>query len=218
MRARRDRESSRPPARGSRLLPLSSCALLSGARSCSIPSVTSPPSGECQALEWRRDGTARILPGMSLVDLHRFRFRLAVLAVAATPGVSTRMWAQQPARADTVSLRADYRDLGELLQHLPAVAVPELDQSRAIWLGSLPLSCLDRLQPRPGGRGGAAVRPNTPTDSTVRPPQDSANRATSAPPAASARGGPNAGLNNGAGYFWVPTYRLVPDHDRLRAF
>lgn len=80
-------------------------------------------------------------------------------------------------RADTVG----YRDLSELLEKIPNVAPPPFDENRALWLGALPLSCLDRLQSRPGARG-------------------------------------RAGSNSGAGYFWVPTYKLVHDHDRLRAF
>src|SRR5262249_34466997 len=71
--------------------------------------------------------------------------------------------AQQPMARDTVPLRADYRDLAELLAHLPAVSPRSFDESTALWLGVLPLSCLDRLQPRPGGRGGG--RATVPADS-----------------------------------------------------
>ena len=80
--------------------------------------------------------------------LRRFR-RLGT--IAAVVCASQSAIAQQPtARADSVPLRADYRDLGELLQKLPTVAPPALDEARALWLGALPLACLDRLQPRPG--------------------------------------------------------------------
>jgi hypothetical protein len=78
------------------------------------------------------------------------------------------------ARAQDV---AEYRDLGELLAKLPNVSAPTFDERQALWLGTLPLSCLDRLQSRPGGRA------------TTNP-------------------------NSGAGYFWVPAYRLLHDHDR----
>ena len=78
--------------------------------------------------------------------------------------------------ADSTPVRADYRDLNELLQPLPSVTPPVLDETRALWLATLPLACLDRPQPRPTARG-----------------------------------------NTGAGYFWVATYSLAADHDRLRA-
>ena len=126
--------------------------------------------------------------------------------------LSWRANAQQPApRRD--SLRADYRNLGELLEKLPVVAPHPFDESTALWIGALPLSCLDRLQPRPGGRGGRA---NAASDTSRRASSaDSADtnraRATTATAAA-------PGANNGAGYFWVASYTLMHDHDRLRAF
>jgi hypothetical protein len=121
----------------------------------------------------------------------------------------------QRGRAGTDSaLRADYRDLGELLSKLPTVAPPPLDEARALWLDALPLSCLDRLQPRPG-RGGLARG----VINVFNPTGDSSNRIarrdTSSADSAGRGGG---GANNGAGYFWVATYSLIPDHDRLRAF
>ncbi len=124
--------------------------------------------------------------------------------------------AQQPeARRDSGSTRADYRDLNELLAKLPGTKPPAFDASRALSIGALPLACLDRMQPRPGGRGPA--RPPTAGDSTSA--RDSAGRARGAPPsAASAIASPAPTNNSGAGYFWVPTYSVVPDHGRTRAF
>jgi len=124
--------------------------------------------------------------------------------------LSWRANAQQPTpRRD--SLRPDYRDLAELLQHLPTVAPRPFDEPTALWLGALPLSCLDRLQPRPGGRGGGRATP--PNDTSRRASTDSADssraRSTQAPATVA---------NNGAGYFWVANYTLMNDHDRLRAF
>jgi DUF2891 family protein len=147
-------------------------------------------------------------------------FRSGIKAFAATclfaaflarPAVARP---QQPtARRDTVPLRADYRDLSELLAHLPTVAPRPFDESLALWLGALPLSCLDRLQPRPGGRGGG--RAAAPTDSARARAGNAADSTSSAP----ARGPAAAAApNNGAGYFWVASYTLMNDHDRLRAF
>jgi hypothetical protein len=134
-----------------------------------------------------------------------------VFSAAVLLAVSRSATAQQPpARTDSIPLRADYRDLNELLQKLPRVPAPSLDESRALWLGALPLSCLDRLQPRPSGRGGG--RANTAVDTSAgrgRGIADSTGRG------AAGRGG---ATNTGAGYFWVATYTLVPDHHRLRAF
>jgi hypothetical protein len=142
--------------------------------------------------------------------------RFAALGLFVVCG-SLPLLAQQPTtRRDTIPLRADYRDLSELLTHLPNVAPRALDEPLALWLGALPLSCLDRLQPRPGGRGGG--RANAPTDSArgrgtnaADSTGSPASRGPAAPPAA-------AGPNNGAGYFWVASYTLMNDHDRLRAF
>src|SRR5215467_4445528 len=89
----------------------------------------------------------------------------------------------QRGRAGTDSaLRADYRDLGELLSKLPAVTPPPFDEAHALWLGALPLSCLDRLQPRPG-RGGAArgaviaFNPTADSSSRVARPDTNASAA-----------------------------------------
>ena len=148
-----------------------------------------------------------------------FRFIATIAAAIAFAGVRSTSAQQPPARTDTVPLRADYRDLAELLEKLPKVAPPVLDEPRALWLGALPLACLDRLQSRPGGRGGAG-RSNAPSDTS-----STARGAVAGAIDSSGRGGgartgvvPTGGANTGAGYFWVPTYSLTPDHDRLRAF
>src|SRR5262245_46233171 len=145
------------------------------------------------------------------MKIHRI---LAAICLSIV-GFSRTATAQQPTpRRDTIPLRADYRDLSELLSHLPTVAPRPLDEPLALWLGALPLSCLDRLQSRPGGRGGG--RANAATDSTrTRPAVDSTTaaptRGSPAPPAP-------APANTGAGYFWAASYTLMNDHDRLRAF
>lgn len=143
------------------------------------------------------------------------RARSVVVALAGLAGASAMLAQRGPARGDSASLRADYRDLGELMAKLPATAAPPaLDESRALWLGALPLACLDRLQPRPGRGGGRAATTTPPETSAVRGRRDS-----TAGDSANRNGGRGgAGQNTGAGYFWVATYSLVPDHDRLRAF
>jgi hypothetical protein len=159
----------------------------------------------------------------------------AIVAMLAAGAISTALPAQQPpARTDTVPLRADFRDLNELLQKLPNVAPPDFDESRALWLEALPMACLDRLQSRPGGRGGARGGAAAADTSGARGAgNDSAGRGggrrgggmAGTPSASSDSSGRGAGGraaggagNSGAGYFWVPTYSLVADHDRLRAF
>lgn len=133
-------------------------------------------------------------------------------ALFAVGMVASPMMAQQTAsRRDT--LRADYRSLDELLQKLPNISPPTIDEERALWLGALPLSCLDRLQARPGTRASATRPPASSRDTSPfrdTEPGDSTMR-TRAPVA-------SAAPNTGASYFWVATYSLVPDHDRLRAF
>jgi hypothetical protein len=143
-----------------------------------------------------------------LVTRHTLRAIAGICASLAS--LSWQAKAQQPTpRRD--SLRADYRDVAELLEHLPNIARRPFDEPTALWLGALPLSCLDRLQPRPGGRGGG--RAAVPTDTSRRTRADSADTSRARPAAAPA---PTA--NNGAGYFWVASYTLMNDHDRLRAF
>ena len=143
--------------------------------------------------------------------LSRHTLRAAAGFCFLLASVSSQANAQQPApRRD--SLRADYHDLGELLKHLPTVAARPLDEPLALWLGALPLSCLDRLQARPGRGGGRATAPDTSRRPNAADSADTTRRrgagANAAPPAA----------NSGAGYFWVANYTLMHDHDRLRAF
>jgi Protein of unknown function (DUF2891) len=156
--------------------------------------------------------SARTIAALALVPLAAASlascFLVACLSQTAT--------AQQPpatARRDT-ALRADYRDLAELLGHLPTVAPRPFDESLALWLGALPLSCLDRLQPKPGGRGGGRANVSPPTDSARGRGATAADSIKSTPPPGAA----SAAANNGAGYFWVASYTLMNDHDRLRAF
>src|SRR6185369_7889688 len=84
----------------------------------------------------------------------------------------------------------------------------------ALWRGSLPLGCIDRLQSMPGRAGGAGRGGEAPTADTTAgrggAPADSAGRG---------RGG-NAGRgnSNGVDYFWVTSYTLIPDHAKTRAF
>ena len=143
--------------------------------------------------------------------------RLTAICFVLVAALSEPAGAQQPtSRADTTALRADYRDLSELLKNLPSVAPRPFDESLALWLGALPLSCLDRLQPRPGNRGGG--RANVAPDSARgRSAADSTNAAPPSAPARGAAASP-APANSGAGYFWSATYTLINDHDRLRAF
>ena len=140
----------------------------------------------------------------------------AVCAFASSVCLSRPAVSQQPnARRDT-TLRADFRDLAELLRNLPTVAPRPFDEALGLWLGALPLSCLDRLQSRPGGRGGGRATP--PSDTS---PARAASLADSSDTARARRAEapPNpAAANSGAGYFWVASYSLMHDHDRLRAF
>jgi hypothetical protein len=143
----------------------------------------------------------------------------AVLTLASIPAAAQR---PQP-RADSVPLRADYRDLNELLSKLPKTPAPTFDESQAVALGAIQLSCIDKLQPR------VPPRPEPPRDSTAR--RDSVGRGDSAAAkragatdtaSRTRRRGPAAGTaapnNSGAGYLWVTTYSLVPNNNQTRAF
>ncbi len=143
--------------------------------------------------------------------------------------------AQRGQARDSTVARLAYASLSEMLAALPDIAAPTLDEANALWLGALPLACLDRLQPRVPNRGGGAGRANADSaaENAVR---DTAARRTAARGAqagerrargAGARGAnpadPDTLLargrsNNGAEYFWLPTYHLVPDYNRNRAF
>lgn len=132
--------------------------------------------------------------------------RVALLLTLCCATSSARAQ-QSDTRTESTSVRADYRDIAELLEKLPRATPPVFDEARALWLGALPLGCIDRLQSRPGGR--PATRPATAPEGGRG--GDSTNNSTGA------RGGTPA-ANSGAGYFWVPTYTVMLDHDRLRAF
>ena len=147
----------------------------------------------------------------------RHRWLAATIAITmffASETLST-LGQQAPARAGTPPLRADYRDLDELLQKLPNVAPPVFDEERALWLGALPLSCVDRLQSRPGARGGGARGAAAGDASPARGTADAGN---SAGRGSGTRGAPAIATNSGSGYFWIPSYSLIQDHDRYRAF
>ncbi|HSL69663.1 MAG TPA: DUF2891 family protein [Longimicrobiales bacterium] len=134
------------------------------------------------------------------------------MLIGLSAALSTAV-AQQPQRSDSIATRRDYQDLNELLEHLPDVPRPAFDGQRALWLGSLPLACIDRLQsaPRRAGRGnpggGGAAADTTTRAATAR--GDSTGRGGTSGSRASA---------SGADYFWVTTYRLIPDHKKTRAF
>ena len=172
--------------------------------------------------------------------------RRTLMLMALMGVIPAQIAAQQPpARADTTA-RADYKNLNELMAALPTVAAPALDEAGALWLGSLPLSCFDRLQARPGRAGGArAGGPGgapagraggaAPTDSAARSssaPRDTTVRSSSAPRDTTSRsitaqrdttgsardGGAGRGTLSGSDYFWVTTYRLIPAYKTTRAF
>src|SRR5687767_14881838 len=116
---------------------------------------------------------------------------------------------QRPVQSDSIPPRRDYKDLTELLANLPNVAAPVFDDARALWLGSLPLGCVDRLQNRPGRGGGgnrAGGPPAATTDSTPGRggAVDSAGRGRGAADSAGRRGGGAGGRAtlSGADYFW----------------
>jgi hypothetical protein len=135
-------------------------------------------------------------------------------ALIALGSVRTVAAQQTPPRADTIPPRPDYKDLQELLANLPNIAAPEFGEQRALWLGSLPLACIDRLHARPGRAGGAGRAAAPPAADTTR------GRGGAAPDSAGRRAGPPGGRAtvSAAEYFWVATYRLIPEHNRRRAF
>ena len=67
---------------------------------------------------------------------------------------------------------AEFKDLDALMKSLPAASVQPLNLDSALVLTTLPLSCVDELQPKP----------------TQKP------------------------------YFWQPTYKIVDNLDKSRAF
>ncbi len=137
---------------------------------------------------------------------HVFR-GLAFGVIALLSVASTDAWAQRPRQGtDSIPLRADYRDINELLAKLPKVAAPAFDETDGVELGAIQLSCLDRLQPLRPTR--APERRETP-DSTARTAADSLSDSTraAAPP-----------FGEGQDYFWVASYSLVPRNNQTRAF
>ena len=130
----------------------------------------------------------------------------AIIALAAAPAAAQRPLARD-ARSDSVPLRADYRDIHELLYKLPSIAPPKFDRSDAAALGAIQLVCLDRLQPRvpprPAERDSSGK-----ADSSAAADSSSAGDSSSASPA----------NNRGEGYFWVTSYRLTPSYNQTRAF
>ena len=126
----------------------------------------------------------------------------------------------------------EYENLQAMIAALPAVAPPVLDETSALWLAAFPLACLDRLQARPGRAPQTTVpradsvradsmrvdsmradslRADTMRPDSLRPDSTRRDSAAAAPP-------PRAAPNSGADYFWVATYRLIPRHNRTRAF
>jgi DUF2891 family protein len=134
---------------------------------------------------------------------------MAVLSMVRVPAAA----AQQPRRvADSVPLRADYRDLSELMSKLPTAAPPAFGESQAVALGAVQLPCIDRLQPRVPPRPGARDTPaNDSTGGHDSTSHGSRNAKADSTAAANAN-------SRGDGYFWVTTYTLVPRNNQTRAF
>ncbi len=147
-------------------------------------------------------------------------------ALAALAGIAvatgTAAAQQAPTRPDSASAHAAYGSLDALLASLPEVAPPPFDMERALWLGSLPLACLDQMQPREAHRrgrmgGGRAASESAGSHSAdTGAAQDSVAAATARDSAPGASGTGRA--RPGSDYLWLPTYRLVHDYDHTRAF
>ncbi|MGH7461217.1 MAG: DUF2891 family protein, partial [Longimicrobiales bacterium] len=167
---------------------------------------------------------------MTAIPRHRF-IPVTLLALAAT--VLPAAAQQAPSRTDSLPAPREYRDLSELLAALPDVAPPVFNEERALWLGSLPLACIDRLQPRPGrsggGNRGAGAAPDSvargasaaATDSAahgLRAATDSTTVRAASDSAGRGAGAGGRGRLSGSDYFWVATYRLTPNHKSTRAF
>lgn len=161
------------------------------------------------------DGSSKRSTPAALIPLQRqssaMRWLSASAAALVVFGSATLPAAAQqtPTRPDSTPVRPDYKSIDELLAALPKVAPPVFDETRALWLGALPLGCVDRLQPRTtarGGGGGGAAGPG--------------GSAAVGPAAGDSAGGraSGRGVNTGANYFWVASYRLVANHNRTRAF
>jgi len=134
---------------------------------------------------------------------------VALLALAATQAM-----AQRPnQRADSVPLRADYRNIDELLAKLPRVTAPAFAESDGLELGAIQLACLDRLQPlqprRNQARAAAADSAASAADSSAASAADSSADSTRTRDASAERG---------ENYFWVASYSLVARNNQTRAF
>jgi hypothetical protein len=156
-----------------------------------------------------------------MMTIHRPR--LAALVLAGLAAISPLTAQQPPTRADSAVLRRDYKSLSHLLDSLPNIAPPVFDEERALWLASLPLACIDRLQARPGRGGdnrGAGAAPDSAQGRGRGAPADSAARAVrvTAQSSSDSTGRGGRGTLSGSDYFWVATYRLIPNHKRTRAF
>lgn len=127
-------------------------------------------------------------------------------AIALLSLVAAQAAAQRPRqRADSVPLRADYRDIDELLAKLPRIAAPAFNEREGVALGAIQLSCLDRLQPRRSRRDKERDRS---ADSSARSAADTLADSTRA----------ESTTDRGRGYFWVASYSLVPKNNQTRAF
>lgn len=131
---------------------------------------------------------------------------VAIIALTAAPAAAQRPRARD-ARDDSIPLRADYRDIGELLDKLPRVAPPKFGESDAVALGAIQLACLDRLQPRVPPRPGDRDSSNKADSSAAADSSDAADSSRTSPT-----------NNRGEGYFWVTSYRLAPAYNQTRAF
>ena len=137
---------------------------------------------------------------------------VAVLSFASLSAAAQ----QQRPKGDSAHLRADYRDMNELLEKLPRTNPPAFDESQAVALGAVQLSCIDRLQPQVPPR---PVPPSTASADSAHagaPVRDTSRRRTAR--GASDTAGAARANNRGDGYFWVTTYSLVPNNNQTRAF
>src|SRR5262249_20860935 len=84
---------------------------------------------------------------------------ICLVALAAAPS------GQQAAAPGRPAAALAYKDLDSLFHSLPPAAPPALDQPQALFLATMPLSCLDRPQAHPPSRGYL-------WDATYRPVDD----------------------------------------------
>lgn len=142
---------------------------------------------------------------------HRLYGAIAALVVTLLlmAGDASALFAQQSTQdTDSALVRGDYRDINELLQKLPNPAPPSFDKVRAVELGAIQLSCIDRLQPMMPQRRTPAATPRESRDRdrggrhVPGNVSDSSERAN----------------NSGTGYLWVTSYSLVPNNNQTRAF